>query len=83
MLGYIFEIMGNTSMVCDYIEQSFFNYDECKIDVIVIFLLSPLIDFNTFVSFILRNLPFSDKYSASSLSCNTLSIKPAQAYHIE
>ena len=30
-------------MVCDYIEKSIFNYDECKIDVIVIFLLSPLI----------------------------------------
>lgn len=51
MLGYIFEIMGNTSMVCDYIEQSFFNYDECKIDVIVIFLLSPLI-----ISFLLGGL---------------------------
>ena len=43
MLGYLFEIMGYTSMVCDYIEKSLFNYDECKIDVIVIFLLSPLI----------------------------------------
>ena len=43
MLGYIFEIMGYTSMVCDYIEQSLFNYEELKIDVIVIFLLSPLI----------------------------------------
>ena len=43
MLGYIFEIMGDTSMVYDYIEQSLFNYEECKIDVIVIFLLSPLI----------------------------------------
>ena len=43
MLGYIFEIMGDTSMVYDYIEQSLFNYEERKIDVIVIFLLSPLI----------------------------------------
>ena len=43
MLGYIFEIMGDTSMVYDYIEQSIFNYDKCKIDVIVIFLLSLLV----------------------------------------
>ena len=43
MLGYLFEIMGDTSMVYDYIEQSLFNYEERKIDVIVIFLLSPLI----------------------------------------
>ena len=43
MLGYLFEIMGDTSIVCDYIEQSIFNYDKCKIDVIVIFLLLPLI----------------------------------------